>query len=364
MSVLKVIISGGGTGGHIFPAIAIANALKLKDNSIDILFVGAKGKMEMEKVPNSGYPIIGLPITGFQRRLSDKRNLIFPFKLIYSLIKSFFIVLKYKPNIVVGTGGYASGPLLFIASKMGIPSLIQEQNSYPGITNKLLSKISNKICVAYPSMEKFFPTEKLLFTGNPIRQDLQNISSLKEEAFNYFNFDNNKTTILVVGGSLGALTINKTMEKFVKNFPSGVQLLWQTGSSFYSIASSYQTESIRVLKFISRMDFAYSVADIVISRAGASTISELCLVAKPSILIPSPNVAEDHQTKNAMALKDNNAAILVRDKDSINHLIPVLKMLIKDKEKRHSLSENIHKLAKLNSAKIIADELLKLIVVK
>ena len=360
MKKLKVIVSGGGTGGHIFPAIAIANALKLNDDSIDILFVGAKGKMEMEKVPNSGYPIVGLPIIGFQRKLTDKRNFIFPFKLFYSLIKSLFIVLKFKPNIVVGTGGYASGPLLFVASKMGIPSLIQEQNSYPGITNKLLSKITNKICVAYPGMEKFFPKEKILFSGNPIRQDLQDISKLKEEAFGHFKFDNKKTIILVVGGSLGALTINKTMEKFAKNFPSGIQLLWQTGTSFYNQAANYESENIRVMKFISRMDLAYSLADIVISRAGASTISELCLVAKPSILVPSPNVSEDHQTKNAMALKNNDAALLVRDKDSINSLIPLLQDLIDNKEKREQLSKNIYKLAKLNSAQIIADELIKL----
>ncbi len=364
MSNLKVIVSGGGTGGHIFPAIAIANALKLKNDAIDILFVGAKGKMEMEKVPNAGFPIIGLPITGFQRKLSDRRNFLFPFKLIYSLFKSFFIVLNFKPDVVVGTGGYASGPLLFVASKMGIPSLIQEQNSFPGITNKLLSKISNKICVAYPSMDKFFPKEKLLFTGNPIRQDLQEITKLKEQALRHFKFDKSKITILVVGGSLGALTINKTMEKLVEKFPEGVQLLWQTGSSFYNIAFKKEAYDIRVMKFISRMDLAYSIADIVISRAGASTISELCLVAKPSILVPSPNVAEDHQTKNAMALKENKAAILVTDKDSIKKLIPELEILIKDKDKRKTLSDNIYKLAKLNSAQIIADEVLKLVVEK
>ncbi|MEJ6735148.1 MAG: undecaprenyldiphospho-muramoylpentapeptide beta-N-acetylglucosaminyltransferase [Flavobacteriales bacterium] len=364
MSKLKVIVSGGGTGGHIFPAIAIANALKLNDDSIDILFVGAKGKMEMEKVPNAGYPIIGLPITGFQRNLSDKRNVFFPFKLLYSLIKSLFIVLKFKPNIVVGTGGYASGPLLFVASKMGIPSLIQEQNSYPGITNKLLSKITNKICVAYPGMEKFFPKEKILFSGNPIRQDLQDISKLQSQAYDHFKFDNSKTTVLVVGGSLGALTINNTMEKFAKKFPSGVQMLWQTGTSFYGQAANYESENIRVMKFISRMDLAYSLADVVISRAGASTISELCLVAKPSILVPSPNVSEDHQTKNALALKEKDAALLVKDVDSINTLIPQLQELIENKEKRVLLSKNIYKLAKLNSAQIIAQELINLTIKK
>ena len=364
MSKLKVIVSGGGTGGHIFPAIAIANALKLNDDSIDILFVGAKGKMEMEKVPNAGYPIIGLPITGFQRNLSDKRNVVFPFKLLYSLIKSLFIVLKFKPNIVVGTGGYASGPLLFVASKMGIPSLIQEQNSYPGITNKLLSKITNKICVAYLGMEKFFPKEKILFSGNPIRQDLQDISKLQSQAYDHFKFDNSKTTVLVVGGSLGALTINNTMEKFAKKFPSGLQMLWQTGTSFYGQAANYESENIRVMKFISRMDLAYSLADVVISRAGASTISELCLVAKPSILVPSPNVSEDHQTKNALALKEKDAALLVKDVDSINTLIPLLQELIENKEKRVLLSKNIYKLAKLNSAQIIAQELINLTIKK
>ena len=357
---MKVIVSGGGTGGHIFPAIAIANALKLNDESVEILFVGAKGKMEMEKVPNAGYSIIGLPITGFQRNLLDKRNFVFPFRLIYCLIKSFFIVVKFKPDVVVGTGGYASGPLLYIATILGIPSLIQEQNSYPGITNKLLSKVTSKICVAYSGMEKFFPKNKLLFSGNPIRQDLQDIVNLKEEAYEHFKFEKEQITILVVGGSLGALTINKTMEKFAKNLPSNTQLLWQTGTSFYGHASTFESDSIRVMKFISRMDLAYSVADIVISRAGASTISELCLVAKPSILVPSPNVAEDHQTKNALALKEKKAAILVKDEDSINQLIPTLEELIESKENREILSKNIYKLAKLNSAEFIANELINL----
>jgi UDP-N-acetylglucosamine--N-acetylmuramyl-(pentapeptide) pyrophosphoryl-undecaprenol N-acetylglucosamine transferase len=361
MKNLKVIISGGGTGGHIFPAIAIANALKIKDKSINILFVGAKGKMEMEKVPNAGYPIKGLPIAGLQRNIRDLRNILFPFKLIISLIKSYFIVSKFKPDVVVGTGGYASGPLLYVSSKLGVPSLIQEQNSYPGITNKLLSKVCQKICVAYENMERFFPKDKIIFSGNPIRQDLYNLFDLKSKAYDFFKLNENKITVLIVGGSLGALTVNKSIAMYLERCPKNVQLIWQTGKSFYEIAKDMQNEQVKVFKFISRMDYAYSVADIVVSRAGASTISELCLVAMPSILIPSPNVAEDHQTKNAMALTDKKAAIMVEDNKATERLPIELNNLINDVNLRTALSDNIKKLSKNQSAKLIAQEVIQLV---
>lgn len=363
MSV-KVIISGGGTGGHIFPAISIANELKSRIKDIDILFVGAKGRMEMEKVPKAGYPIKGLSINGFQRNWRDTRNLSFPFKLLFSLLKSFFILRKFKPAVVIGTGGYASGPLLFVASKLSIPALIQEQNSFPGITNKLLSKSVQKICVAYENMQRFFPEDKLLLLGNPIRKDLIDSSSKKAQGIKHFELDENKSVVLVIGGSLGARTINESMAALIDDLESNdIQLIWQTGISFEKEALELTDDkkNIQASAFIYEMDLAYSVADIIISRAGASTISELCLVGKPSILVPSPNVAEDHQTKNAMALVDKSAAIMVKDIEAKNDLGNTLRELLKDNKKQEELAKNIKRLAIVDSSKLIVDEVLKLI---
>ena len=363
MEPFKVIISGGGTGGHIFPAIAIANALKEKAEGVEILFVGAKGKMEMEKVPNVGYSIKGLWISGVQRKLIDVRNLLFPFKLISSLWNSFLIVKRFKPQVVVGTGGYASGPLLFVGSKLGVPALIQEQNSYPGITNKLLAKTVQCICVAYDNMERYFPKQKMLFLGNPVRQDILEVVTKREEAITHFGLDENKKTVLVVGGSLGARTVNESIALCLNMLAvEDTQLIWQTGRTYAKQAekSAKGKVSVRVLPFIFRMDLAYAAADIVVSRAGASTISELCLIGKPAILVPSPNVAEDHQTKNATALLEENAALMVQDVKAKKELTEVLKKLLQDEGKQKKLAKNIHQLAKHQSADKIAEEVIKL----
>lgn len=361
----NIIISGGGTGGHIFPAISIANAIKEIEPEINILFVGALGKIEMDKVPAAGYDIIGLPVAGLQRRLTFK-NISFIFKLISSLRKSKKIIKEFKPDVVVGVGGYASGPVLRIANKRGIPTLIQEQNSYAGITNKLLAKKAKKICVAYEGMEKYFPKEKIILTGNPVRQDLLNKIGSREEAIKHFNLEYSKKTILVVGGSLGARTINQSVIGDIPKIGnSEFQLLWQTGKYYYNDAKKVTDElgfkNIKVLDFITRMDMAYAVADIIISRAGAGTISELCLIEKPVILVPSPNVAEDHQTKNAMALVNKNAAIMEKDDEARENLIDSVLALIKDKEQIKILSENIKGMALRDSAKNIAEEVLKLV---
>ncbi|MCK5823025.1 MAG: undecaprenyldiphospho-muramoylpentapeptide beta-N-acetylglucosaminyltransferase [Bacteroidales bacterium] len=363
----KIIISGGGTGGHIFPAISIANALKRIDKNIEILFVGAKSKMEMQRVPDAGYKIVGLPISGFQRRITFK-NITFFFKLLISILKSKRIINSFKPDIAVGVGGYASGPLLYVASKKRIPTLIQEQNSYAGVTNKLLAKRVNKICVAYQNMDKFFPKQKILFTGNPIRKDLLDINNKKDEAYKYFNLNNKSKVVLIIGGSLGALTINQSVSQDLdRYFRSGVQLIWQTGKNFFEKAKfellryDNKDKKIKIYDFITKMDYAYAVADVIISRAGAGTISELCLVKKPVILIPSPNVAEDHQTKNAIALADKNAAVLIKDNQAKEMLADKALSLINDTEKMNNLSENISKLAVINSDEIIANEILKMI---
>ncbi|MDP4210441.1 MAG: undecaprenyldiphospho-muramoylpentapeptide beta-N-acetylglucosaminyltransferase [Bacteroidota bacterium] len=361
----KIIISGGGTGGHIFPAISIANALKAIDPEIDILFVGAKGRMEMQKVPAAGYPIIGLPISGFQRKLSLK-NLVVVTKLAYSLIRARQVIRKFKPDAVVGVGGYASGPVLKIASSMGIPTLLQEQNSYAGVTNRLLAEKAYKICVAYEHMERFFPAEKIILTGNPVRQDLEDISGKRAEAIEFFNLDPNRKTLLVLGGSLGAFTINQSIrDHYGKLFVSGVQVIWQTGSRYYTEiledTKKRTLSQIKVYDFISRMDLAYAAADLVISRAGAGTISELCLVGKPAVLVPSPNVAEDHQTKNAQALVDKDAARLIVDAEASTMLIDKALFFITNDSVLAKLSENISKMAKRDSAKRIAEEVLKLI---
>ena len=361
----KIIISGGGTGGHIFPAIAIANALKSIDPAIDILFVGAEGKMEMEKVPAAGFPIEGLHITGFQRSMKLS-NLVFPFKVVSSLLKANKIIKRFNPQVAVGVGGYASGPLLYMATRRGIPGLIQEQNSYPGITNKLLANKVEKICVAYDKMEQFFPKNKLIMTGNPVREDMVVTEGKKNDAANYFKLDAQKQTIVVVGGSQGARSINHSMKANLKVLAdSGIQVVWQCGKLFYEEASKAVNElnssTIRVYDFITRMDYAYALADVIISRAGASTVSELCIVAKPAILVPLPTAAEDHQTRNCQALVDKRAAILIKDHDTMSKLVNVALELINDEKRKKELSENISKMAIRNSAGIIAEQVLKLI---
>ncbi len=341
----KFIISGGGSGGHIFPAIAIANALKEKYTDCEILFIGAKDKMEMEKVPAAGYKIEGLWISGFQRSFSPK-NLSFPFKLLSSLNKAKSIIKKFKPDLVIGVGGFASGPTLHQAAKLGIPTLIQEQNSYPGITNIILSKKVDKICVAYDNLDKYFPKEKIYFSGNPIRKDVVNIEGKKAKALEFFGMRANKPVVLVVGGSLGARTINEAIEENLQNFANNdIQLIWQTGKNYFHQADravlNLGKEGIKATKFITKMDLAYAAADIVVSRAGAIAISELCVVKKPTILVPSPFVAEDHQTKNAHALVTYHAAILVKDSEQKEKLMPEILSLTKDKELQQKLIHNI-----------------------
>lgn len=366
MRKFKVIISGGGTGGHIFPAIAIANTLKNvhKDN-VEILFVGANGKMEMEKVPQAGYKIEGLNISGFQRKLTIK-NLVFPFKLIGSLIKAIRIVKEFKPDVAVGVGGYASGPLLRMATFFKVPAVIQEQNSYPGVTNKILASKVRKICVAYDGMERFFPKEKVVLTGNPVRQNMVQIDGKKDEAMEFFKLDENKPTLLVIGGSLGARTINNSIRESIQILvDKGIQVIWQTGKLYYNdckkVADKFADKGVRVYDFVQRMDLAYAAADVVVSRAGAISVSELCLVGKPCILVPSPNVAEDHQTKNAMALVNNNAAILVRDADSVSILGGEVVSLLGNKERCNELSLNIKKMGIHNAAEAIVKEIEKVI---
>lgn len=364
MKQLKVILSGGGTGGHIFPAVAIANEIRRIVPTAEILFVGALGKMEMEKVPAAGYKIIGVPIAGLQRRLT-LANLKLPFLVIRSLMKTRKIIREFQPDVVVGTGGYASGPLLRAATGKGIPALIQEQNSYAGITNKVLSRRVQRICVAYEGMERFFPKDKLLLTGNPVRQDIHNVRQLRDEALNFFKLDPSKKTILVIGGSLGARTINQAIGAGLAQLAKqDIQLIWQTGKGYYETAkeqvASYNGKAIYALDFISRMDLAYAAADIVISRAGASSVSELCNIGMPSILVPSPNVAEDHQTKNAMALVNKEAALLVKDSDAGNALIKTAVALMENSQQQIALTNNISKMAFHQSAKVIAEEVLKL----
>ncbi len=363
----RVIISGGGTGGHIFPAIAIANALRAKAKDIDILFIGAKGRMEMEKVPAAGYPIVGLTISGFQRRLTWK-NLTFPFKLAGSLLKAHSIIAKFKPDVVIGVGGYASGPTLRIAALKRIPSLIQEQNSFPGVTNRLLCNKVQKICVAYEGMNKYFPVSKIVFTGNPIREDVVNIFGKRDEALQFFGLAPEKETLLVIGGSLGAGTINQAILNFVnKSGDNNIQILWQTGKHHYENIKSEirnpksEIRNLTVLPFIDRMDLAYAAADLIVSRAGAIAISELCVVGKPVILVPSPNVAEDHQTKNALALVQKDAAILVSDKSAVETLGKTITDLFTNQPLRNKLSKNILTLGISHAADTIADVALSLI---
>ena len=365
MSQLRIIISGGGTGGHIFPAIAIADAIKALRPDTEILFVGAEGRMEMEKVPQAGYKIIGLKIAGLQRRLTVK-NLGFPFKLISSLVKARKIVKDFKPDAAVGVGGYASGPLLRSANRLKIPTLIQEQNSYPGITNKILGKSARKICVAYQGMEKFFAADKLILTGNPIRKGIDEKLNQREEAIQFFGLDLKKKTVLVIGGSLGARTINDSIAGMVDSFPEDgqVQMIWQTGKQGVDTAEralSSGTSCIKAMAFIQKMDLAYAAADVIVSRAGAMSISELCLVGKPAILVPSPNVSEDHQTKNAMALVNSNAAIMVKDIKAREELKSVLFKLLDESSTQSTLADNIKKLSYPLAAQQIAAEVIALV---
>lgn len=360
----KIIISGGGTGGHIFPAIAIANALRELEPQIEILFVGAEGKMEMEKVPQAGYKIVGLPVAGLQRKLTLS-NFSFPFKLLKSLGKASDIIKEFKPDACVGVGGYASGPTLYKAGSNGIPYLIQEQNSYAGLTNKLLSKKASKICTAYEGMQKFFPSEKITLTGNPVRKDILDLSGKKATALQHFGLDPNKPVLLVIGGSLGARTLNNAMKADLQKLvDAGVSVLWQTGKFYFeemkTAAEGFSSKGIFVRDFIREMDLAYAAADVVISRAGALSISELCLVKKPAILVPSPNVTDDHQTKNAQALSSKTAAILVSDAQAQETLIDSAIDLLKNKTKQEVLSTNIASLGKPDAATEIARQVLAL----
>ena len=360
----KIIISGGGTGGHIFPAIAIANQLKTLLPEVEILFVGANGRMEMEKVPQAGYKIIGLNVAGIQRSFSPSniiKNLKFPFKLIDSLLEANKIVKDFKPNVVIGVGGYASGPVLWAAQNMGIPTLIQEQNGYAGVTNKLLAKRAKKICVAYEGMEKYFPKDKIIITGNPVRKDILDTDLVKLAGCTFFKLDPNKKTILVIGGSLGARTINEAIASGIDKIKqSGYQLIWQTGKN-YLLPEGIQHSTPKIQHFIKEMHWAYACADVVVSRAGALSISELCLVGKPVILVPSPNVSEDHQTKNAMALVNKKAAWLVCDAEAKSLLVDKTLELITNLETCSELASNIKQLGKPNAADEIAKEIIKLI---
>ncbi|MFN8260890.1 MAG: undecaprenyldiphospho-muramoylpentapeptide beta-N-acetylglucosaminyltransferase [Chitinophagales bacterium] len=361
-STYKFIIAGGGTGGHIFPAVAIADALKQQMPSCEILFVGASGRMEMEKVPQAGYKIVGLEVVGLQRSLTLK-NLWFPFKLLKSLFQAFKVVRNFKPNACIGVGGYASGPVLFIATLLGIKIFIQEQNSYPGITNKILSRFAKKIFVAYDNLNQFFKESKIVLTGNPVRKDITAALPSKNDALAFFQLKEEKRTILIIGGSLGARTINESVEKHIETFTrNGIQLLWQTGKVYYDgiidRTKGNDLSDVKIHQFIREMNFAYSAADIIISRAGALSISELCIVGKPAILVPSPNVSEDHQTKNAMALVNKGAAVLVKDTEAKEKLGNAVLELMKDETQLNQLSVNIKTLAKTNAANDIVNSII------
>lgn len=361
---LRIILSGGGTGGHIYPAIAIADEVKRRYPDAQIKFVGAQDKMEMEKVPQAGYEIEGLWISGLQRKLTLK-NLMFPFKLISSIRKSQRIIKDFKPNVAVGTGGFASGPLLHVANKQKIPTLLQEQNSFPGITNKILAKKANIICAAYDEVKRFFPQEKVKKTGNPVRQDLLNIDTKREEAQQFFKLDADKKTVLVLGGSLGARRVNQLIAEYADKLKKeDIQLIWQCGKLYYEDYKSYTEGTVQVHQFLNRMDLAYAAADVIISRAGAGSVSELCIVGKPVIFIPSPNVAEDHQTKNAMAVTKNEAAITIAETQLEEKFESVFFDLLKNQSKQKELSRNIKKMALPNATSSIVDEIEKLIIRK
>lgn len=364
----KIIVSGGGTGGHIFPAVAIADALKQRLDDPDILFIGAKGRMEMEKVPAAGYKIEGLWISGIQRKLTLK-NLSFPFKLISSILKARKIMKSFKPDVAIGTGGYASGPMLRVASKKGIPCLIQEQNSFPGITNRILSKTVDSICVAFEGMERFFPNERMVLTGNPVRQQIIAMGGKTEEGVSHFKLQAGVKTILIIGGSQGARSVNQALAKILdKILDQQVQMIWQCGVAFQDTARAVVAElpeekatRIKVMDFISRMDLAFAASDVVISRAGAIAISELCIAARPCLLVPLPSAAEDHQTKNAQALVEKGAAIMISDNKLDDELLPALTQLLADEEKQKNMSTNIRELARPEATEKIADEVIKLL---
>ncbi len=361
----RIIISGGGTGGHIYPAISIAQALQVQLDSPEILFVGAKGRMEMRKVPEAGFEIVGLWISGLQRKLSI-RNLLFPLKVLTSLMKSFSLIRKFKPDAVVGVGGYASGPLLYAATAKKIPTLIQEQNSYAGLTNKWLSSRVNKICVAHDGMEKYFPSDKLIITGNPVRDGIVLDNSRKSEAYDYFGFKADKPTIFMVGGSLGARTLNEAMLFNLSKFEEkGIQIIWQTGGYYFEEMKSRLTGDtlslVKIVDFLKEMDMAYAISDVVISRAGALSIAELEHTGKATILIPSPNVAEDHQTLNAKALMKKDAAVLIKDVDAVEQLAEKTLKLLEDEKYRSTLSANIKSLARKDASRTIANEIIKLV---
>lgn len=361
---MKIIISGGGTGGHIYPAIAIADEIKRRNENADILFVGAKGRMEMQRVPKAGYPIKGLWISGIQRKWSLK-NLVVPIKLISSLIKAGRILRTFRPDVVVGVGGYASGPMLRVSSLFGAPTLIQEQNSYAGITNRLLSAHVDRICVAYENMERFFPAGKLLLTGNPVRADLQNLETKLNEAKSFFEWGHKKT-IFMFGGSLGAKSFNDAVVNAHDRIRSNkdVLFIWQTGSRYYDELKNHSVarlENVRVMPFVERMDLAYSLADIVIARAGALTISELQIVGKPVVLIPSPNVAEDHQSKNAEALESQKAAIKVDECEMKEKLFDLAYNLLYDENRKLQLGQNIKRMARPEATRLIVDEIMNIV---
>jgi len=362
----RLIISGGGTGGHIFPALAIANQYMELHPNAEILFVGAEKRMEMTRIPEAGYKIIGLPVNGLQRKLSWS-NLIFPFKLLASYLKARKIISDFKPDAVVGTGGYASGPILLAATSKKIPSLIQEQNSYAGLTNKWLGKKVRKVCVAYPDMEKYFPKSKIVFSGNPVRRDIINLEVKREKAYVKFAFSSQQKTLLILGGSLGARTINESvLTNIDKLIDAKIQVIWQTGKIYYDSVKTKVADKdlrkIRIHDFLTQMDLAYAASDVVISRAGALAISELCLAKRPAILVPSPNVAEDHQTKNAMSLVNQQAAIMIKDVDARKQLIDVSLKLLFDEPQCNKLTENISKLGRPNATGQIVTEIEKLIV--
>lgn len=361
----RLIISGGGTGGHIFPAVAIANAFREKHPDADILFVGAEGRMEMTRVPEAGYKIIGLWISGLQRSLTLS-NLMFPIKLIASYWRAKKIIKEFNPHIVIGTGGYASGPVMIAATHAGVPSLIQEQNSFAGLTNKQVAGKVSKVCVAYEGMEKYFPSNKIVLTGNPVRKDILSIAEKRDQALSHFGLSASKKTLLIIGGSLGARTINESVLAGIdKLVDADVQIIWQTGKAYYQACKSrmvnYDLRQIRVLDFLKEMDLAYAAADVVISRSGAIAVSELCIAKKPCILVPSPNVAEDHQTKNAMALVNKQAAVLVRDSEAPQNLVSEALKLLFDQHQTNQLSDNIGKLARPNATNDIVNEIEKII---
>lgn len=363
MAKYRIMISGGGTGGHIFPAIAIANSLKKKHPESEFLFVGALGRMEMEKVPEAGYKIEGLPIMGIQRRLTLK-NLMLPFKLLKSMLKARRLIKEFKPDIAIGVGGYASGPLLRAANKAGVPTLLQEQNSFAGLTNKLLAKKAELVCVAYPDMDKFFPKDRILITGNPVRSEVVKLDGKRQRALEFFGLEAGKKVILVVGGSLGAWSINEGVGNALQQWEKeGVQLIWQTGKLYHERAfeeAKLYESWVKVQQFIKRMDLAYAAADLVVSRAGAIAVSELCLVKKPSIFVPLPSAAEDHQTKNAMVLVNRQAASLVKDQEVKARLGAVVSELLAKPEELNKMSERMESLGYHDAADIIAEEATKI----